>query len=87
MWDVRHVRDAALDAGMDAIAAHESELVERLRALEYQAILVSLENLMTFPFVREAVEQDLLSLHGLWTDIGEGGLHQFEPVSRRFSQV
>ncbi|TMV82898.1 carbonic anhydrase [Thioclava sp. BHET1] len=60
---------------------------ERLRALEHQAVLVSLENLMTFPFVREAVEQDLLSLHGLWTDIGEGGLQQFEPATGRFSQV
>ena len=40
---------------------------EILPALEKQAVLVSLENLMTFPFVKAAVEDDRLTLHGLWT--------------------
>ena len=51
---------------------------ERVAALEKEAVLVSLENLMTFPFVKEAVEADLLTLHGLWTDIGEGTLETFD---------
>ncbi|MFV0244078.1 MAG: carbonic anhydrase, partial [Qingshengfaniella sp.] len=38
----------------------------QLRALEKQSVIVSLENLMTFPFVREAVENETLALHGLW---------------------
>ncbi|MCB2136943.1 MAG: carbonic anhydrase [Rhodobacteraceae bacterium] len=57
---------------------------EQLRALEKEAVLVSLENLMTFPFVREAVEADNLTLHGLWTDIGEGGLEHYDPEVGRF---
>lgn len=61
--------------------------VDRLRALEKEAVLVSLENLMTFPFVREAVEDDRLTLHGLWTDTGEGGLEQFDPAKGGFSAV
>ena len=60
---------------------------DRLRALEKEAVLVSLENLMTFPFVREAVEDDRLTLHGLWTDTGEGGLEQFDPAKGGFSAV
>ena len=60
---------------------------ERLRALEKQAVLVSLENLMTFPFVREAVESGEMALHGLWTDIAEGGLRQFESATGEFVQV
>ncbi|MEZ5910930.1 MAG: carbonic anhydrase [Paracoccaceae bacterium] len=56
----------------------------QLRMLEHQAVLVSLENLMTFPFVRDAVEADMLTLHGLWTDIGEGGLHQYDPDEKDF---
>lgn len=60
---------------------------DRTRALEKEAVLVSLENLMTFPFVREAVESGDLSLHGLWTDIGEGGLQQFDPASQSFTSV
>jgi carbonic anhydrase len=39
---------------------------------------VSLENLMSFPFVREAVEGETLSIHGLWTDIGDGSLFCFD---------
>jgi len=51
----------------------------RLQALEKEAVIVSLENLMSFPFVREAVEDDRLTLHGLWTSIGEGELEQYLP--------
>ncbi|MBZ4689773.1 MAG: Carbonic anhydrase [Cereibacter sp.] len=51
----------------------------RLAALEKEAVLVSLENLMTFPFVKEAVEAEKMTLHGLWTNVGEGGLEQFVP--------
>ena len=60
---------------------------ERPAALEKQAVLVSLENLLTFPFVREAVEQDMLTLHGLWNDIGEGGLEHFDPVQNTFIAI
>ncbi len=63
--------------------AHLPE-TERARALEKEAVLVSLENLMTFPFVREAVEGELLTLHGLWNDIGEGRLEQFDPAQGGF---
>lgn len=52
---------------------------ERRRALEKEAVLISLKNLEGFPFVAEAVDNGLLSLHGLWTDIGEGGLHHYTP--------
>ncbi|WP_373355486.1 carbonic anhydrase [Pseudoroseicyclus sp. CXY001] len=56
-------------------------------ALEHEAVLVSLENLMTFPFVKEAVEAERLSLHGLWTHIGEGGLHQYVSATGTFEPV
>jgi len=59
----------------------------RARALEKQAVLVSLENLMTFPFVADAVNAEGLTLHGLWTDVGEGGLEQFDPTSGAFVPV
>ena len=51
----------------------------RIQALERQAVIVSLENLMTFPFVRTAVEAGELTLHGLWNDISDGSLWQAEP--------
>ena len=53
---------------------------DRPRALEKEAVLISLENLMTFPFVRQAVDEERLTLHGLWNDTGEGALQQFDPA-------
>ena len=60
---------------------------QRAPALEKQAVLVSLENLMTFPFVREAVETEFLTLHGLWNDIGEGGLEHFDVSQSAFVSI
>jgi len=60
---------------------------ERTRAMEREAVLVSLENLMTFPFVREAVEADLLTLHGVWNDIGGGDLECYDPAKGEFVRV
>lgn len=56
----------------------------RIAALEQQAVVISLENLMTFPFVRQAVEAGEMSLHGLWNDIADGGLWQFDPEADGF---
>ena len=60
---------------------------DKARAFEKMAVLTSLDNLMTFPFVAEAVEGGQLSLHGLWTDIGEGGLEYFDPNTKLFKPV
>ena len=58
-----------------------------LTALEKEAVLVSLDNLMSFPFVKSAVEDDRLTLHGLWTDTGAGALEQFDPTRGAFVPV
>ena len=60
---------------------------EQIARLERLAVVTSLENLMTFPFVQEAVDEGALSLHGLWTDIGEGGLQQYLAEEDRFADV
>lgn len=50
----------------------------RKTALEKAAILVSLQNLVTFPFIRHAVEDGSVSLHGVWKNIGEGRLETYD---------
>ncbi|MDB2408135.1 carbonic anhydrase [Jannaschia sp.] len=57
---------------------------ERLEALEKRSVLVSLDNLMTFPFVAEAVLSDQLALHGLWNDLKEGALEIYDASADRF---
>lgn len=58
-----------------------------LQALEKEAVLVSLENLMSFPFVADAVAGDRLTLHGLWNNTGEGTLEHFDPQRGGFVPV
>lgn len=57
---------------------------ERARALEKEAVLISLENLTSFPFVTEAMGRGVLTLHGLWLDIGEGLVEQYSPAAAGF---
>ncbi|WP_353255836.1 carbonic anhydrase [Hyphomonas sp.] len=56
-------------------------------ALELEGIETSLENLMSFPWVAEAVAAGKLELHGAWFAIKHGELHWRNPASRRFEIV
>lgn len=66
-----------LAGSRDDLLEHAGTLSQEQRqlALERMAIQHSLENLMTFPFVADAIERGHLSLHGAWFSIGEGQLH------------
>jgi carbonic anhydrase len=59
----------------------------RIAALEKAAVVISLDNLMTFPFVRARVEDEMLTLHGLWNDIGTGGLEVYDPGHAAFAAL
>lgn len=65
----------------------ENDPEQQARALEKRSVVISLENLMTFPFVSERVGSGALSLHGLWTGIGEGALEEYDVVSGQFRQI
>lgn len=69
------------------LVADETDPATQARQLEKHAVVASLENLMTFPFVAERVDSGALTLHGLWTDIGEGGLECFSPEDKVFQPV
>jgi carbonic anhydrase len=77
----RKARDIAAS---DLAAASEDE---RLRALEQAAIVVSLENLHTFPWIDSAAKKGCLRLHGWHFDIEPGTLYRFEPRSGRFEPL
>ena len=69
------------------LVADETDPEEQARQLEKYSVVTSLENLMTFPFIKERVDQGVLSMHGLWTDIGEGGLESYNPTFKEFQAV
>ncbi|MDA0230519.1 MAG: carbonic anhydrase [Proteobacteria bacterium] len=58
-----------------------------LSAAERQAVRLSLDNLSTFPFIREAVDAGELSLQGWYLNIFDGALEIWDPDSERFNQV
>ncbi|KIN74676.1 carbonic anhydrase [Sulfitobacter guttiformis] len=60
---------------------------EQLRQLEKHSVMISLENLMTFPWLAEKVTSGALTLHGMWTDIGEGSLEYYSPATDLFEPV
>jgi carbonic anhydrase len=70
-----------------AIATPKTETEAYLRQLEFASVELSLKNLMTFPFVKAAVEQGELKLHGAYFGVASGRLlvrdektGSFEPV-------
>jgi len=67
-------------------AADEPEAVRR-RACEQAAILVSLRNLLTFPWVRERADDNRLCLHGWYFDIQRGELLAYHPEELRFKPL
>lgn len=74
-----------LRPGYERVLSFPAE--QQIRELERQAVLISLENLMTFPFVSGAVETGHLSLHGVLHDIAEGMIEQYDSQSEKFSPL
>lgn len=65
---------------------HETmaQFVERI---EKAAVFRSLENLMTFPFVRKAVESGQMQLHGAYFGVAEGTLFVLDKASKEFKNA
>ena len=55
--------------------------------IEKAAVFRSLENLMTFPFVRSAAERGKLDLHGAYFGVAEGSLFVLDQVAKEFLSV
>ena len=60
---------------------------QQVRACEQHAILVSLENLMTFTWVSERVQAGSLLLHGWYFDIEQGQLLRYNTNSKDFEAL
>jgi carbonic anhydrase len=58
----------------DAVQSPKDDWESYLRQLEFASVELSLKNLMTFPFVRAAVEKGELALHGAYFGVASGKL-------------
>ncbi len=77
----------ATEAKRRALALTADRPEETQRTCEHEGVKVSLENLMTFPWIRERVEAGLLHLHGSYFDLECGDLLWLDQASGRFQQV
>ncbi len=62
---------------------HES-MQDFVTRIEKAAVFRSLENLMTFPFVRERVQKGEMSLHGAYFGVAEGSLFVLDQATKEF---
>lgn len=77
---------------MDVLApafAHlpEGDEAQRIAALERAAVIKSLENLITYPFVDQAMNEGRLEIHGAIAHIDDGGLEVYDATDRAFAPV
>jgi carbonic anhydrase len=73
-----------LDDAREGVIASHGEGTDAERALEREAVKVSLANLRTFPFVKEAEDAGRLTMRGAWFGIREGQLQLLDETSGDF---
>jgi carbonic anhydrase len=57
---------------------------KQINLLEQESIKVSINNLFSFPFIKKAIDENNLSIHGLIHDIGSGNLKFLNSVTEDF---
>lgn len=83
MHIARSARDRAL-----ALTLSAGQPIEAARRMcEQETVAISLGNLMTFPWIREKVEQGQLMLHGWFFDLDSGELFRLDPITNTFQGV
>jgi carbonic anhydrase len=72
----------------EKIAQRDHETMQDFTVrIEKAAVFRSLENLMTFPFVRSLVERGELHLHGAYFGVAEGSLFVLDQAAKKFNSV
>ena len=72
----------------EVVEQRDRELMEDFTVrIEKAAVFRSLENLLTFPFVRERVQTGEMQLHGAYFGVAEGSLFVLDPVAKEFRSV
>jgi len=61
-----------------------TSLPQRCQACEEASILLSLENLLSFPWIAQKVANRTLSLHGWYFNLAQGELYSYVPAEKSF---
>ncbi|MDC0233184.1 hypothetical protein OAJ95_04600 [Pelagibacteraceae bacterium] len=67
--------------------AKDVSTIKQIEELEEESIKNSVINLFSFPYIKKAVEDKKLIIHGLIYDIGSGGLKFLNPITEDFENI
>ncbi len=67
--------------------AKDVSKVKQVEQLEEESIKNSIINLFSFPYIKKAVKNKNLSIHGLIHNIGSGGLKFLNPITEDFENI
>lgn len=75
-----------IDEGRDRVVAESKTdpSLDTQRALEHEAVRISIRNLRSFPYIAEREAAGTLKLHGCWFAISEGELHVMDDENGEF---
>ena len=78
-----------IDLLAPAVARADRKADEAVRhtALERDAVILSMERLMTYPFVAERVKKGAIEINGARFGIADGKLELFDPKTKAFAAV
>jgi carbonic anhydrase len=80
-----NIAEAARERVLRELAGEPAAV--QAKACEKAAIALSLENLLTFPWIRERVEAGSLTLHGWYFDLDTGELLGYSAETGRFAAL
>jgi len=70
-------------SSIDAGASHE----QLLRLTEKLSVVYQIENLLTYPYVKQGVEEGTLHIHGWLYDIATGNIEYYDPDALNFKSL
>ena len=60
---------------------------EKVKYMEKENIIVSLENLSKYPFINTEVKSGKIMLYGVWNDIGSGSIETYDFEKKKFDLI
>ena len=85
MSDWLSIAARAKDIVMNSL--HDKPQEEKEHACQQETVLLSLNNLLTYDFIKERVEEESLKLYGWHFDIVKGELLGFDPETKFFDPI
>src|SRR5262249_11454794 len=89
--DAPHDPNSFLDHWIDLLGPAKARIAgcsgDHAQALEHESVPVTLENLQTFPFIRQAIEANGLRLAGARYGVADGSLEVLNPETGAFELV